>query len=187
MSLKVVGYRPLTPHVECHLIETGLCLTRPATRGALDNAALERGFDQTTSPVGTSWVLGSCDNAPEPDDEAWTSFIGALDRGPPFRVETAMCLRAPSGTLYNFELTTWTRGLGSAQPGDGQFSYLRDGDVCGCEPGFHGANCESSCTDGVWNGEEDALDCGEVCGGACGGRLGVQLPRRVHDRVDRLR
>jgi hypothetical protein len=62
-----------------------------------------------------------------------------------------------TGIEHTIEIESWDSGRG------GGWSYTHTGGECTCDAGTHGGRCEFSCSDGVANGEEDAVDCGGPC------------------------
>lgn len=143
------------PALPCDPISDTLCITRGSSE-PLFNSTSESRYSGSASPAGTTWARGTCD-API---SSFSSFINTMGYCPPCRIPGDFCLReTASGAETDIGFTSWQSG------GGGAFSYTRAGATCECDTGYHGARCQFSCTDGIQNGDEAAIDCG---GSECG-------------------
>ena len=156
-----VGMRLVTHGLDdhCDPLEERVCLQRGATGLLFNEAAGETTYTRATSPRDTAWAPGTCERvfAGAP---IWRTFRNTVSELLRSAAGLELCMVATeTGNAYDIEFVSWSRSTSEASG----FSYLRTDEVCACEPGFHGADCESSCSDGIFNGSEDAVDCGGAC------------------------
>lgn len=93
-------------------------ITRDATKG-IYNAAIEGGYTQFTSPLGTEWAMGTTDDDLSSLD--FGTWYEAVENRPPLAIDKDLVLYIPADkAYYNIRFTEWG-GPGSG----GSYSYLR--------------------------------------------------------------
>ena len=143
----------------CDPLDESVCLQRGATGLLYNEAAGETAYHRETSPLDTAWTPGSCEIALA-GSPAWGTFRATVTTLLRSAEGLELCMVATeTGRAFDIEFVSWSRSSSEASG----FSYLRTGDVCACEDSFHGADCEFTCSDGIRNGSEDAVDCGGAC------------------------
>ncbi|UXP32788.1 choice-of-anchor D domain-containing protein [Reichenbachiella agarivorans] len=98
-------------------IADNVWITRAEEQG-LFNAATERSFNSSNSPLGTGWAEGSTFSVNDSDYDNWRD---AVNSNPPSSVGNTYSLKV-GRDYYDLTFTSWTRGDGI---GGGGFSYER--------------------------------------------------------------
>ena len=138
----------------CYSVSDGVCLNRTSSGGPIFNeAAGQTGGGWNPSHLtGTQWDTNTCDVA-IPSAVNWGGGMSNSST----RISEHCMLDESTGNLHDINITAWENWR------TGGWSFDHTFVECACDPGFHGGTCQFSCSDGVQNGTEDAIDCGGPC------------------------